>query len=55
MEGDVGCGEMRYGRGVFYRCRGGGTRPDGGGEQPIVVKRHDGGGGGRFGTGSARD
>jgi hypothetical protein len=26
-EGGVGCGEMRHGRGAFYRCRGGGRRP----------------------------
>jgi hypothetical protein len=26
-EGGVGCGEVRRGRGAFYRCRGGGRRP----------------------------
>jgi hypothetical protein len=26
-EGGVGCGEIRCGRGAFYRCRGGGRRP----------------------------
>jgi hypothetical protein len=30
-EGGVGCSEMRCGRGAFFRCQGGGRRPDGGG------------------------
>jgi hypothetical protein len=51
----VGCSEMRRGRGAFYRCRGGGKRPDDGGEWPTAVERHDGGGGGRFGRGSAEE
>jgi hypothetical protein len=54
-EGGVGCGEMRRGRGAFYRCRGGAGWPDGGGEWPAAVECHDGGGGGRFGRGSARE
>jgi hypothetical protein len=29
-EGGVGCGEVRHGRGAFYRCRGGGRRLDDG-------------------------
>jgi hypothetical protein len=28
-EGGVGCVEVRRDRGAFYRCRGGGRRPDG--------------------------
>jgi hypothetical protein len=54
-EGGVGCGEMRRGRGAFYRCRGGGKRPDDGGERTATVERHDGGGGDRFRRGSAEE
>jgi hypothetical protein len=43
-EGVVGCGEMRRGRGAFYRCRGRAGWLDGGGERPAAVERHDGGG-----------
>jgi hypothetical protein len=52
-EGGVGCGELRRDQGAFYRCRGGGRRPDDGGEWAAVVERHDGGGGDHFGRGSA--
>jgi hypothetical protein len=51
----VGCGEMRCGRGAFYRYQWGGRQPDGGGERPVVVERNDGGGGGHFGRGSAEE
>jgi hypothetical protein len=36
-EGGVGCGEVRHGRGAFYRCRGGGRRPGEGEVKPAPL------------------
>jgi hypothetical protein len=37
-EGGVGCSEVRHDRGAFYRCRGGGRRPDG--AAVVVIEWH---------------